>query len=102
MSDKLWLTTEEVAEIEGVSSDAILKRIRRKKYSSALIKKVARDIGGYEYILHISLFLSEKMQVKLFKQIEDINATMNEIFEKAKEVKKLNIKLQSQLEILTK
>lgn len=62
MIDKKWLTTEEAAELENVTVDCITKRIRRGNYPSELIKKVSRDIGGYEYLLNSSLIKNNKIK----------------------------------------
>ncbi len=64
MNDKLWLTADEVAKIEGITTDGIIKRIRRGKYPPSLVKKIARDVGGYKYLLHSSMFIDKSMIVK--------------------------------------
>ncbi len=51
-----FISAAAAAKYEGISVDGIIKRIRRGKYPEQLVNKVARDVGGYEYKLHASLF----------------------------------------------
>ncbi len=67
MKTKSWFTVDDFAKLEGVSTAAIHKRIKRGAIKAEFLKRESRQAGGYRYSIHAGALSAEaKMRMEVF------------------------------------